>query len=133
MQEKPVILFDGVCNLCSKSVQFVLNHEKSETLFFASLQSEYGQNILKQNRIEASKFDSIVLVSKNNIYFKSTAVLKISKHLKFPYNLLVILNVIPTVIRDMFYNIISKYRFSIFGKSETCYIPSNNLKERFIK
>ena len=133
MQEKPVILFDGVCNLFSKSVQFVLNHEQSETLFFASLQSEYGQNILKQNRIEASKFDSIVLVSKNNIYFKSTAVLKISKHLKFPYNLLVILNVIPTVIRDMFYNIISKYRFSIFGKSETCYIPSNNLKERFIK
>lgn len=132
MKNKSIILFDGVCNLCNFSVQFVLKHEKENTLFFSSLQSNFGQQFLKENQFDAQDLKTIIFVNEGKVYKKSKAIFQIAKFLKFPFNILQYLHFIPTIISDFFYNIISKNRYKLFGKSETCHIPSKDLSNRFI-
>lgn len=132
MKSNPIILFDGVCNLCNSSVQFVLKHEKHHNFKFASLQSNFGQLKLKEFNLKTEDFDSIVLLEKGKLYRKSTAVLKISKHLKFPFSLLSLFLIIPNFIRNFVYDFIAKNRYKWFGKEETCWLPEPKFKNRFL-
>jgi predicted DCC family thiol-disulfide oxidoreductase YuxK len=128
---KPIIFFDGICNLCNASVQFVIKRDKKKQFLFASLQSDVAKNILLHKKYEIN-LDTIVLLKKDHIYQKSDAALMILKELGFPYNLFYGFKIIPKFIRDFVYDIIAKYRYQWFGKRATCMVPTKEIKERFI-
>jgi predicted DCC family thiol-disulfide oxidoreductase YuxK len=131
--ETHIVLFDGVCNLCNKSVQFIIRNDPKVKFRFAAIQSEIGQLLLKQLDLPLDRFDSIVYISDNKFYIKSTAVLQIIKELGLWWKALYFLIVIPRIIRDMAYNIIANRRYTCFGKSETCMIPPPEYSVRFLE
>ncbi|MGB6267370.1 MAG: DCC1-like thiol-disulfide oxidoreductase family protein [Olleya sp.] len=132
-KNKKLILFDGVCNLCNSSVQYVIKNDKKNLFLFAPLQSETGQKIINHFNLDTSKIDSILLYSEDNdITYKSTAALKIAAKLGFPRNLLIVFLIVPTFIRNWVYDYIAKNRYKWFGKREECMIPNQNLKEKFL-
>jgi len=131
--EHPVILFDGICNLCSSSVQFVIKHDPKHIFRFASLQSDYGKEILQCFNLPADNFNSFILLKNGNIYTKSTAALMVAKDLKGAVKFLYALIIIPPFIRDFVYSIIAKNRYQWFGKKEACWVPTVQLKKLFIE
>ncbi len=122
----PVILFDGMCNLCSNVVQFVIKRDKENVFQFASLQSEYGKQLLSQNNLSVTNFNSFLLYYNNKLYYKSTAALMVSKLLGNGMQLLYFFIIIPRFIRDFFYSIIAQNRYKWFGKKAVCWIPENS-------
>jgi predicted DCC family thiol-disulfide oxidoreductase YuxK len=131
--DKPVIFFDGVCNLCNASVQFIIKKDSKKNFMFSSLQSDAAQAILLQNKLENLDFDTIILLEDGIIYDKSTAILKILRKLSGLYKLGYIFIVVPKFIRDFVYKIISKNRYKWFGKRDSCMIPTEELKLRFLE
>ena len=127
---EPIIFFDGICNLCNHSVDFVLRHEKGDHLKFASLQSNFAIQLLNGLDLPES-LDSIIFLVNGKNYFESDAVIEISKHLKFPYNMIKYANWIPKKLRDLVYRFTAKYRYKIFGKRPMCRVPSKELSDRF--
>jgi predicted DCC family thiol-disulfide oxidoreductase YuxK len=132
MSEKPVILFDGVCNLCNGAVQFVIKHDHKNTFNFASLQSDAGQSLLKTYNFSAVDFNSFVLIQNDKAFLRSDAALRVVKQLSGSIRLLYGFIIVPKFIRDYVYRIISKNRYKWFGKKESCMIPSPQLRSRFL-
>ena len=132
MQQQPIILFDGLCNLCDGAVQFVIKHDTDEKFLFASLQSENGQKLLKQFNLPLKNFNSFVLLQNNKIYSKSTAALFVAKQLNGAIKFIYLFIIVPAFLRDSVYNWISKRRYKWFGKKEACIIPTPELKARFL-
>ncbi|OHX65976.1 thiol-disulfide oxidoreductase DCC family protein [Flammeovirga pacifica] len=116
--ESKVILFDGICNLCDKSVQFIIKKEKGDIFQFASLQSEEGKVLLKKYHLDPNYTDSIVLITESKAFLKSEAALEIAKDLKSPYQLLRFGTIFPISFTDFIYDLIAKYRYTWFGKKE---------------
>ncbi len=133
MKTRKIILFDGICNLCNQSVQFVIEHDSKNQFRFASLQSDFGQDFLKKNKLEATQFDSIVFIEDDQFYTKSSAALKIAKYLDGITSWLTIFMIIPKPLRDIVYNFIAKNRYRWFGKNESCWLPTAELKAKFIE
>lgn len=132
-KHKKLILFDGVCNLCNSSVQYVINRDKSEQFLFTALQSEVGERILEHYKIDTAKIDSILLYTpEEGINYKSTAALKVGVSLGFPQNLMGVFFIVPTFIRNWVYDFIAKNRYKWYGKKESCMIPTKELKSRFL-
>lgn len=129
---QPILLFDGVCNLCNSSVQFVIKHDTQKKFTFASLQSDAAKEILLQFGEKNYNLDSIILIDSNEIYSKSSAILRVLKLLGGFYSLLYIFIIIPNPLRDWLYNYIAKNRYKWYGKRESCMIPSEKLKNRFL-
>jgi predicted DCC family thiol-disulfide oxidoreductase YuxK len=129
---KSLLLFDGVCNLCNSSVQFILLRDKKDRFRFASLQSDHGQNILKEHHLPTDKFNSLVLVENGKIYQKSTAALRIARKLKGLWPLLFAFIIIPPFIRNFVYDIIAKNRYRWFGKKDECMLPRPEWKQKFL-
>lgn len=132
MKSSKIILFDGVCNLCNSTVQFVIDYDPENKFKFASLQSDFGQNFLKENNLSTEAFKSIILVEGEKYYTQSDAVLRIGKELKGKYKYAGALLWIPRFIRDFVYSIVSKNRYSWFGKKDNCWLPTPELKEKFL-
>jgi predicted DCC family thiol-disulfide oxidoreductase YuxK len=128
----PVILFDGVCNLCNASVQFVIERDPTANFRFAALQSDFGQEILAKNAVNTEGGDSVILVENGQVYDRSTAALLIAKRLSGGIKLLSVFLIVPKPIRDFFYKIIARNRYRWFGKQETCWLPTKELKARFL-
>lgn len=129
---KKIVLFDGVCNLCSSSVQFILKKDKKDQFLFGSLQGEAGQQYLKQFNLPADAFNSFMLVESETLYTRSTAALRMLKYLGGGWSLLYGLIIIPKFIRDGVYNLIAKNRYKWFGKKDACWIPTPALKAKFL-
>lgn len=130
---KQLILFDGVCNLCEASVQYVIRHDKGDVFRYTALQSEVGQKIISEFNIDRSKMDSILLYSpEKGISYKSTAALKIASKLGFPRNLMSIFLIVPTFMRNWVYDYIAKNRYRWYGKKDECMIPTPKLKSKFL-
>ncbi|PGK51972.1 hypothetical protein CN918_29725 [Priestia megaterium] len=129
---QPVILFDGICNLCNNWVQFVIKRDPEGHFHFASLQSDAASTLLKKHRYEHAPLNSIILVDGENLYTESTAILHIIRHLKGPIKTMSIFRVIPTFIRNPFYRFVARNRYKWFGKQESCMLPSEDTKKRFI-
>lgn len=132
MNLKPIILFDGICNLCNGAVQFVIRHDPDEIFLFASLQSEAGQQLLKQYNLPSTDFGSFILIQDNKIYTKSSGALKVAKQIKGAWSCLSIFTIVPKFIRDAVYTSIAKNRYRWFGKKDSCIIPTPELKARFL-
>jgi predicted DCC family thiol-disulfide oxidoreductase YuxK len=133
MTENPVILFDGVCNLCNNSVQFVINHDEKKLFRFASLQSTAGQALLKEYQLPETNFSSFVLIKNGEVFLKSTAALTVAKELKGLVKIIYIFIIVPSFIRNWVYNLIAKNRYKWFGKKDSCMIPTPELQSRFLK
>lgn len=132
MEDSKIILFDGVCNLCNSFVQRVIKNDSKNKFKFASLQSEFGQNFLKNHKIDQQDFKTLILIEGEQFYVKSTAALRIGRELNGIYKVSAILILIPKPIRDFFYHIVSKKRYNWFGKRESCWLPTPELKNKFI-
>lgn len=130
---KQLILFDGVCNLCDASVQYVIKHDKKDLFRYAALQSDTGQTIQKKFNLDSSKMDSILLYRpEKGLSYKSTAALRIALHLGFPRHLLAVFLIVPAFIRNWIYDFIAKNRYKWYGKKEDCMIPTPELKSKFL-
>jgi predicted DCC family thiol-disulfide oxidoreductase YuxK len=127
-----IILFDGVCNFCDSSVQFIIKRDPNGNYQFASLQGETGRLLLKEFDLEEN-LDSIVYIEGDRFYKKSAAALRICKNLEGVWRLFVIFKIIPTPIRDFFYDIVAKNRYKWFGKKDSCMIPSPEIRNRFLE
>ncbi|MES2863094.1 MAG: DCC1-like thiol-disulfide oxidoreductase family protein [Bacteroidota bacterium] len=131
-KDKKIILFDGVCNYCNDKINFIIKNDKQDVFRFVALQSETGQKIIKYLGIDNS-IDSIVLYEPGYAYFiKSEAVFRIIKHLSSTVKLLLFFNFIPTGIKNIFYDLIARNRYNWYGKKESCMMPTEALKRKFI-
>jgi predicted DCC family thiol-disulfide oxidoreductase YuxK len=129
----PVILFDGVCNLCNSSVQFIIKHDKKSVFRFASLQSNFGKSIIQKFNLTTKDIDSVILLENDVAKIKSDAALEIVKKLGGIYSLLYIFKIVPNFIRDKVYDFVAQNRYRWFGKQESCWIPTPGLKKLFIE
>lgn len=127
-----IILFDGVCNLCNSSVNFVIRHDKKNLFKFAALQSDVGASLIQKYGIDTSETDSIILIENNKAYVKSTAALRVARHLNKGYPLFYAFMIIPNFIRNWVYDYIAKNRYKWYGKKDSCMIPTPELKEKFL-
>jgi predicted DCC family thiol-disulfide oxidoreductase YuxK len=145
-----IILFDGVCNLCSASVNFIIDHDTRKIFRFASLQSEFSKELISNTsrkyqvytaeglllidekiQKELNSLNSIIYFENGVFYTKSEAALRIAKHLDGIYRFISIGKILPSSLRDSIYEYIARNRYRWFGKSESCRMPTPNLKERF--
>lgn len=127
-----LLLYDGVCHLCNNTVQFILKNEASNLTNFASLQSKFGTNLCEEYKINPLDVDSIIYFRNSRLYTKSTAALWLCLELKFPYNLLAGLIIFPEPIRNFVYDYVAKNRYKWFGKSDSCILPNEKYKSRFL-
>lgn len=131
-EKSPIVFFDGVCNLCNGAVQFILKHEKEHRLFFAPLQGETFRKIHEKQKTEFP--DSIVLYQAGALHVESGAVLRIARHLTGAWRFLSYPAwVLPPFIRDALYRFIARNRYRWFGKKETCFLPTPELRSRFLE
>ncbi|GGH13190.1 thiol-disulfide oxidoreductase DCC family protein [Paenibacillus segetis] len=128
-----IVLFDGVCHLCQGAVKFIIKRDPKGRFHYASLQSPAGRRLMAENGVNAELLDTIVLFDKNNYYIRSTAALHIAKRLTFPWPLLYGFIVIPRFIRDAIYRVIAANRYRLFGRDETCLVPTKELRSRFLE
>ena len=127
-EDGPVILFDGICNLCTGSVQFVIERDSRKQFRFASLQSPAAERLVGRR----DHLETVVLVENGEVYRKSTAALRIARRLDGAWPLLAALFVVPRFLRDAVYEWIGRRRYRMFGKREACWVPSAELAERFL-
>ena len=126
-----VILFDGVCNLCNSSVNFVIRNDKKDVFKFAPIQSDFGKIALKKHHINSKDTDSIILIDDDNYYIKSSAALYIAKNLSGAYPLLFCFMLVPKFMRNWVYDVVAKNRYKWYGKKENCMIPTPELIDKF--
>ena len=131
-REDPVVLFDGVCNLCSGSVRFLIEHDSGATLRFAPLQSDVAGDLLDAVGLHDYDFDTIVLVEGEEYYTKSDAALRIARHLDRPWSLLWAFRYVPRLLRDAVYDIVASSRYAVFGRKEQCMVPTPEVRDRFL-
>ena len=129
---RPTIFFDGVCNLCTGSVQFIIKHDPKHYFRFASLQSELGQQVLQQFNLRSEEFGSFILLEEGKIYTKSTAALRVTKKLDGLWPVLFSFMIVPPFIRNWVYSFIAKNRYRWFGKKESCWLPNVELSNLFL-
>ncbi|MFK9093683.1 thiol-disulfide oxidoreductase DCC family protein [Bacillus salipaludis] len=127
-----IILYDGICNLCNSSVQFILKRDPAGKFKFASLQGETGQRLLKEHGIGLD-LNSFLLIESGKIYRKSSAALRVCKQLKGPWKMVTVFFIIPCFLRDRLYDILANNRYKWFGKKESCMLPSPKWKNRFLE
>jgi predicted DCC family thiol-disulfide oxidoreductase YuxK len=131
---KPIlILFDGVCNLCNGFVQFVIKRDPEGKFRFASLQSDFGRSQLIRHNINPDSLHSIIVIDRDFARQRSDAALHIARHLGGPWKLLAVFRFLPRFLRDAGYNLIASHRYGMFGRKDSCMIPTPDLKERFIE
>jgi predicted DCC family thiol-disulfide oxidoreductase YuxK len=132
LPDRQVVLFDGVCNLCTGSVLFVIKRDRTANFSFASLQSTYGQRQLVKFGLPIDQLNTIFLMKDEKLFKKSDAALEIARGLSGLWPVFYLFKIVPTFIRNGIYDLIAKNRYRWFGKQEACMIPTPELKARFI-
>jgi predicted DCC family thiol-disulfide oxidoreductase YuxK len=126
-----IVLFDGECHFCDLSVQFIINHDPNELFYFASLKSKVGKELLVKYQLPAD-INSIVLIEKEKAYVKSTAALRICRHLRGAWKYLFVFKFVPISLRDIAYDLIAKNRYKWFGEKDSCQLPAPRIRKRFL-
>ena len=130
--DKPILLFDGVCNLCNSSVQTIIALDKNKLFRLAALQSPTGQHLLKKFNLPTSELSSVVMIDHQKAYLRSDVPLEVMRQLGGLWQLLYVFKIIPRFIRDGIYNWIARNRYRWFGKQEACMMPTPDIKQRFL-
>lgn len=128
--DKAIVLFDGVCNFCNSSINFIIKHDKKGHFKFAPLQSEIAKIMVGDKTLSIP--ESVILIDNGKTYDRSTAALRIARKLDGLWPLLYVFIIIPKPLRDMVYNLIGRNRYKWFGKMEVCMIPTPEVRERFL-
>ncbi len=126
------ILFDGVCNFCNSSVNYVIARDPDGYFKFAALQSEAGERLTREHGIDTANVDSVVLIEDGRSYVRSAAALRVAKKLGFPVALLYAFIIIPRPIRDLLYDAFAKRRYKFFGERDACMMPTPEIRARFL-
>jgi predicted DCC family thiol-disulfide oxidoreductase YuxK len=127
-----LVLFDGICNLCNSAVRFIISHDKFDRMVFTSLQSDAGQKVLMTFHLPTIDFDTFVYISDGKVYDRSTAALTVLRDLGGFGKLMYIFILIPRPLRDWVYRFIARHRYRIFGKTDTCMVPTPELIKKFL-
>ncbi len=131
----PVLLYDGVCGFCNKTVQMILDRDRRGEMRFAALQSDYGRGVVARHP-ELEGVDSVVLVERaggaERVYVRSEAALRVAAYLGGVWRFFLLARVIPAPVRDFFYNLVARYRYRLFGKYESCMLPPPQVRSRFL-
>ncbi len=130
--DAPILLFDGVCNLCNGTVQFLIKRDREGKFKFASLQSDVAKELLKAYGLSPDAFDSFVYLKNGRSYQRSTAALHVLKDLGGLWKLFYGFIILPAPFRDLVYNLIARNRYRVFGRRDSCMIPTPELKSRFL-
>lgn len=130
--DQPVIIFDGVCNLCEFSVRFIVKHDRRARFKFASAQSEKGKALQRMCGVDTLNDGTVILLRNDQVYVHSDAALQIAKNLDGVWRFLYVFRFLPKPIRDYLYSIISKNRYRWFGKKDECLLPDDVLCKRFL-
>lgn len=130
--DHPIVLFDGVCNFCNGWVRFIVARDPQARLRLAAVQSPAGQEILERSGLPLDNFDTMVLVEDGTTYFKSTAFLRAVRYLKQPWPWLTAGRLVPRPVRDWLYDRIARNRYRLFGRTESCMIPTPEMRSRFL-
>ncbi|MEM6966214.1 MAG: thiol-disulfide oxidoreductase DCC family protein [Bacteroidota bacterium] len=131
-KDHPILLFDGVCNLCNGFVQFVIERDPDGKFRFAALQSEEGKQLLKHFNLPVEDIFSVILIEDGQVYTRSTAALRMFKNMKGVYPMLYIFTIVPNTLRDTVYNFVARNRYRWFGQKDSCMIPTPELQRRFL-
>ena len=132
MKEHPIVLFDGVCNLCNRSVAYIIRHDPKGRFRMASLQSAVGCSLQEEHGLDPGAVNTIVLIERGVAYTKSAAALRIARRLKGPVRYWWTVRFVPRVIRDALYDWIGRHRYGWFGKRDECMVPGAGVRERFL-
>ena len=127
-----IVLFDGVCNFCNASINFVIEHDKAGYFKFAPLQSEIGEELIAEHGIDTIETDSVILVDSGRVFTHSNAALGIAKHLDGIWSWASVFKAIPRPIRDLAYKFIARNRYRLFGRREACMVPTPEVRARFL-
>jgi predicted DCC family thiol-disulfide oxidoreductase YuxK len=127
-----IVLFDGVCNFCNSSVNFIIERDKAGYFKFAPLQSEIGESLITEHGIDPEKTDSIILVEDGAVFTHSTAALRIAKRLSAAWPAFYAAIIVPRPLRDAAYKLFAKHRYRLFGKQDQCMIPTPEVRSRFL-
>jgi predicted DCC family thiol-disulfide oxidoreductase YuxK len=128
----PIVLFDGECNLCNATVQFIIRHDKKGVFRFASLQGAYGTRLLASLGMPEITPDTFLLQADDRVYLQSEGALRTLRQLGFPWSLSYVFMILPARLRDAVYAYVARNRYRWFGKRETCYLPTPELRVRFL-
>jgi predicted DCC family thiol-disulfide oxidoreductase YuxK len=128
----PLVLYDGTCGLCDRSVQLILRHDRRARFRFAALQSDLGRALLARHGLAVDALDTVVLVEDGRAYVKSAAALRIARGMDAPWPALRALGVIPRPVRDFLYDRVAKSRYRIFGRVDACMLPPPEVRARFL-
>lgn len=126
-----IVLFDGDCNLCNKSVQFIIKHDNESYYRFASLQSHFGQTLLPKYNLPTN-INSVVVIENDIAYTQSDAPIQVCKHLKGIWKMFYTFRFVPSFIRNYVYRIIANQRYRFGNKAASCLLPTSDLKKRFL-
>ena len=127
-----IVLFDGVCNFCNATVNFVIEHDKAGYFKFAPLQSEIGAQLIAKHGIDNVETDSVIVVEDDKAYTHSSAALRIAKRLDGIWSWAYALVIVPKPIRDLAYRLFAKHRYRLFGKQDACMMPTPEVRARFL-
>lgn len=127
-----IILYDGLCGLCDRSVQFIIRRDPQGRFRFAALQSQVGAGLMERHGLQPGDLNSVILIRDGQAFRRSAAALKVLKDLQTPLKIFAPLIVLPEWLRDFFYNLIAKNRYRLFGRYDQCMIPSPQVRERFL-
>ncbi len=130
-KDYPIVLFDGMCHLCDRSVQFVLDRDRKGQFHFAPLQSALGRDLLRRYELPVDTLDTMVLIENDRSHTRSSAALRVAAGLTYPWKTWVLFLAIPKTIRDAVYNIVARNRYRWFGQRETCKVPEPEWVSRF--
>jgi predicted DCC family thiol-disulfide oxidoreductase YuxK len=131
-EDKPIILFDGVCNFCNAGVNFIIRQDKKNIFRFAALQSKAGQQLADKYQLPKENFNSFILIDKGKVYNRSTAGFKVYSKLPWYWKWTQIFWIVPRFVTDAVYDLIARNRYKWFGKKEECMIPTPEIRSRFL-
>ena len=130
---QPILLIDGSCNLCSRSVQVVADHEREPELRFASLQSDAARELLEPHGIDPEAIGSMVLIDADGVHLRSEAALRLAARMRAPWSWARVLRIVPRPLRDAVYGLIARNRHRWFGRRDACEVPRTDLADRFVE
>ncbi len=132
MKNKNIIIFDGICNFCNKSVNFIIKRDIEMHFIFTPIQSDVAKKIMNKYNLDSDDIDSIILIKDEICFIKSAAVFEIAKELSGYWFLFGIFKIVPKFMTNFFYDIIASNRYRFFGRKDSCMIPKKKLKNRFL-
>ena len=133
MKNRYIVIFDGICNFCNGSVNFIIKRDPKGVFSFAPMQSEIAQELMQKHKIEKEELDTSLLFKNGSVYDRSDAALEITRNLTGFWHLFQIFKILPKAIRDGLYNLFARNRYALFGKRDSCMIPTPEIRKRFIE